>query len=76
MFDWIEKCEQSFEELEQKLVNALALTIPDASNQGIRCVLIQHDKMVTYTSRQLKSREQNYPTHDVELAVVAHALKI
>ena len=32
--------------------------------------------MVPYASRQLKPHEQNYPTHDLELAVVVFALKI
>ncbi|CAA0831291.1 Unknown protein, partial [Striga hermonthica] len=32
--------------------------------------------VVAYTSRQLKPHEQNYPTHDLELAAVVHALKI
>ena len=32
--------------------------------------------MIAYTSRQLKKHEVNYPTHDLELAVVVHALKI
>ena len=31
---------------------------------------------MAYTSRQLKPLEQNYPTHDLELAVVVFALKI
>ena len=31
--------------------------------------------MVAYGSRQLKTREINYPTHDLELAVVIFALK-
>jgi hypothetical protein len=29
-----------------------------------------------YASRQLWKHELNYPTHDLELAVVVHALKI
>ena len=29
----------------------------------------------TYASRQLKSHEWNYPTHDLELAIVVFALK-
>ena len=33
-------------------------------------------KVVAYGSRQLKIHEQNYPTHDLELAVVIFALKI
>ncbi|KAA0048134.1 ty3-gypsy retrotransposon protein [Cucumis melo var. makuwa] len=32
--------------------------------------------VVAYASRQLKSHEQNYPTHDLELAAVVFALKI
>ena len=32
--------------------------------------------MVAYALGQLKSHEQNYPTHDLELAVVVFALKI
>jgi hypothetical protein len=36
-----------------------------------------HDAhMVAYASRQLWKHEVNYPTHHLELAVVAHALKI
>ena len=31
---------------------------------------------MTYGSRQLKNHEQNYPTHDMELAAVVFALKI
>jgi hypothetical protein len=32
--------------------------------------------VVSYASRQLRKREENYPTHDLELAAVVHALKI
>jgi hypothetical protein len=32
--------------------------------------------VVAYASRQLRKHEENYPTHDLELAVVVHALKI
>jgi hypothetical protein len=37
---------------------------------------MQEGKLVSYASRQLKNHEENYPTHDLELAVVVHALKI
>ncbi|KAA0064005.1 pol protein [Cucumis melo var. makuwa] len=37
---------------------------------------MQQGKVVAYASRQLKSHEQNYPTHDLELAAVVFALKI
>ncbi|CAA0822272.1 Unknown protein, partial [Striga hermonthica] len=48
----------------------------DASRQGLGCVLMQDGRVVAYASRQLKPHEQNYPTHDLELAPVVHALKI
>ena len=48
----------------------------DASRIGLGCVLMQDGKVVAYASRQLEPHEQNYPTHDLELAVVVFALKI
>ena len=39
-------------------------------------MLIQVDKVVAYTSRQLKPYEKNYLAHDLELAAVVFALKI
>ena len=47
----------------------------DVSRQGLGCVLMKHGKVVAYASRQLKSDEQNYLTHDLELVVVVFALK-
>ncbi|KAA0048090.1 hypothetical protein E6C27_scaffold385G001650 [Cucumis melo var. makuwa] len=78
-FVWSKACEDSFQNLRQKLITTLVLTVPDgsgsfviysdASKKGLGCVLMQQGKVVAYTSRQLKSHEQNYPTHDLELAV-------
>lgn len=48
----------------------------DTSHKGLGCVLMQNGKAIAYASRQLKTYEQNYPTHDLELAVVVFALKI
>ena len=48
----------------------------DAPRIGLRCVLMQDWKVIAYASRQLKPHEQNYPTHDLELAIVVFALKI
>jgi hypothetical protein len=31
--------------------------------------------VIDYASRQLRKHEQNYPTHDLELATIMHALK-
>jgi hypothetical protein len=48
----------------------------DASRTGLGCVLMQDGRVIAYASRQLKKHEVNYPTHDLELAAVVHALKI
>ncbi|TYK02180.1 ty3-gypsy retrotransposon protein [Cucumis melo var. makuwa] len=85
-FVWSNAYEDSFQNLKQKLVTAPVLTVPDgsgsfliysdASKKGLGCVLMQQGKVVAYASRQLKSHEQIYPTHNLELAVVVFALKI
>ena len=85
-FIWSEACQNSFDELKQRLTTAPVLTLPsgsegftvycDASNQGLGCVLMQHDRVIAYASRQLKKHEVNYPTHDLELAAVVFALRI
>src|SRR3954471_683731 len=47
----------------------------NASCQGLGCVQMQERKVIAYGSRQLRSHEENYPTHDLELAAVIYALK-
>ena len=37
---------------------------------------MQGGKVVAYGSRQLKTHELNYPTHDLELAAMVFALKL
>ena len=84
-FVWNDVCEHSFQELKKRLTSAPILVIPerelgytvycDASRDGLGCVLMQLGKVIAYGSRQLKTHEQNYPTHDLELAAVIFALK-
>ncbi|XP_058726825.1 uncharacterized protein LOC131598218 [Vicia villosa] len=85
-FEWDSECEESFQKLKKKLTTAPVLVIPDpdrsyevfcdASKKGLGGVLMQDSKVVAYASRQLKSHEENYPTHDLELAAIVFALKI
>ena len=85
-FECDEKCEQSFKELKNRLITTPVLTLSttgagyvvfsDASRQGFGCVLIQTSRVIAYASHQLKKHEANYPTHDLELAVVVFVLKI
>ena len=85
-FVWSEKCQANFEELKKRLTTTPVLVLLDlsksfsiycdASRQGLGCVLMQEGRVVAYASRQLRKHELNYPTHDLELAGVVHALKI
>jgi hypothetical protein len=85
-FSWNEKCEEAFHTLRAHLTTAPVLAQPDnskpfdvycdASGIGLGCVLMQNNRVIAYASRALRTHEQNYPTHDLELAAVIHALKI
>jgi hypothetical protein len=85
-FEWTVECQASFEELRQHLTSAPLLVLPDltkkfdiycdTSRRGLGCLLMQEGQVVCYASRQLRKHEENYPTHDLELAAVVHALKI
>jgi hypothetical protein len=37
---------------------------------------MQEGRVISYASRQLRQHEEHCPTHDLELAIVVHALKI
>ena len=85
-FECSDKCHDSFQQLKEMLVEAPILMQPTSGKEytlysyalgiGLGCVLMQDGKVVAYASRQLKPHEQNYPTHDPELATVMIALKI
>ena len=49
--------------------------IVDACGQGIRGILQQEHHPIAYESCQLCTHEKNYPTHDLELLAIVHALK-
>jgi hypothetical protein len=48
----------------------------DASGKGLGCVLMQHEKVIAYALRQLKTHEVNYLGHNLELVAVVFALRI
>ncbi|WVZ63931.1 hypothetical protein U9M48_013522 [Paspalum notatum var. saurae] len=83
---WSSNCEEAFQTLKKLLTSAPVLAQPDvtkpfdvycdASGNGLGCVLMQEGRVIAYASRQLRKHEANYPTHDLELAAVVHALKI
>ncbi|GJW27082.1 putative reverse transcriptase domain-containing protein [Tanacetum coccineum] len=71
-----EKKKKLFQTLKQKLCSALILALPegtkdfvvycDASLKGYGAVLMQREKVIVHTSRQLKVHEENYSTHDLD----------
>ncbi|WVZ93207.1 hypothetical protein U9M48_039205, partial [Paspalum notatum var. saurae] len=83
---WGSNCEEAFQTLKKLLTSAPVLAQPDvtkpfdvycdASGNGLGCVLMQEGRVIAYASRQLRKHGANYPTHDLELAAVVHALKI
>ena len=85
-YEWGTKQESAFQMLKQKLCSAPILALPegidnfvvycDASHKGLGAVLMQNEKVIAYASRQLKTHEKNYTTHDLELGAVVFALKI
>ncbi|GJT70237.1 putative reverse transcriptase domain-containing protein [Tanacetum coccineum] len=85
-FNWTEKAEAAFQLLRQKLCSAPIISLPegsenfvvyyDASRKGLGVVLMQREKVIAYTSCQLKIHKKNYTTHDLELGVVVFALKM
>jgi hypothetical protein len=85
-FNWSSRCNEAFEQLKVLLTTSLVLAQPDiekpfdvycdTSGNGLGCVLMQEGRVVAYASRQLRRHEEHYPTHDLESAVVVHALKI
>ena len=83
---WIQKYEKTFTILKERLTIVLVLTIPDPHDDFLVCigdsldgldgVLSQNRKPIAYESRKLITHELNYATHNIELAVVDHELKI
>jgi hypothetical protein len=85
-FKWNPQCEDAFLTLKKLFTTAHVLIQPDidkpfamycdASGTGIRGVLMQDGRATAYASRQLQRHEEHYPTHDLELLAVVHALKV
>nr|GEW58027.1 putative reverse transcriptase domain-containing protein [Tanacetum cinerariifolium] len=85
-FEWETEAEEAFQTLKQKLCCAPILALPegsddfvvycDASLIGFGAVLVQREKVIAYASRQLRTHEENYMTHDLELGAVVFALRL
>ncbi|MCO5603492.1 hypothetical protein L7F22_057643 [Adiantum nelumboides] len=84
-FIWTEKRDFTFNILKNILAKSFVLkltdfektfeVIVDACAKGVGGILRQEGHPIAYKSRQLCIHERNYPTHDLKLLAVVHALK-
>nr|XP_009804253.1 PREDICTED: uncharacterized protein LOC104249515 [Nicotiana sylvestris] len=56
--------------------SSISALLTKLTHKGAKFQWTEHGKVIAYASRQLRKHEQNYPTHDLELAAVVFALKI
>jgi hypothetical protein len=83
---WSEACDEAFKHLKKLLTTSPVLAQPnttklfdvycDASGTSLGGFLMQEGRVISYSSRQLRRHEEQYPTHDLELAVVVMALRM
>nr|GEV96623.1 putative reverse transcriptase domain-containing protein [Tanacetum cinerariifolium] len=85
-FKWETEAEEAFQTLKQKLRCAPILALPEGSEdfvvycdeslRGFGAVLMQREKVITYAYQQLRTHEENYTTHGLELRVMVFALRL
>ncbi|GJY29808.1 putative reverse transcriptase domain-containing protein [Tanacetum coccineum] len=85
-YEWGKEEEEAFQTQKKKLCSAPILALPkgtedfvlycDASLKGYGAVLMQWENEIVYASRQLKTHEENYSTHDLELGAVVFVLRL
>lgn len=83
VFQWSDKCEESFQKLKALLTSTPILTLHvkgegftlycDASTISLGGVLM---KVVAYSLSKLKTHEKNYPNHDLELVAMVFVQKL
>nr|GFA63718.1 reverse transcriptase domain-containing protein [Tanacetum cinerariifolium] len=85
-YEWGKEEEEAFQLLKDKLCSAPILAMLegsvdfvvycDASLKGYRAALMQREKVIAYASRQLRTHEENYMTHDLELGATSSKLAL
>ncbi|GJZ35793.1 putative reverse transcriptase domain-containing protein [Tanacetum coccineum] len=86
LYEWGEEEDEAFQLLKQKLCCTPILALSegtkdfvvycDALLKGYGAIFMQWENVIAYASRQLKTHEENYTTHDLELGVVVFSLRI
>ena len=87
-FNWTDNCQNSFESLKSKLVEAPILAYPqlqegasefvlmtDASSLGLSAVMEQDGHVVAYASRTLSQSEKQYSVIQKECLAIVYATK-
>jgi hypothetical protein len=84
-FAWNAERDEALQTLKKLLTTSPMLAQPDitksldvyydASGTRLGCVLMKEGHVTVYSSRQLRLHEEHYPSHDLELAIVVHALR-
>lgn len=82
-FILFEKYQQDFDLLKYKLTNTPILKLLNlykyflvcinANDEGLGGVLMLEGHLVAYESKTFKDHENNYATHELELATIFHA---
>ncbi len=82
---WTAETEQAFQALKQALITAPVLATPDfnepfvvetdASNKGIRAVLMQKNHPIAFLSRALGTRHQGLSTYEKESLAIMLAVE-
>ena len=90
LYQWTPTCQDTFDELKQKLTQAPVLAFPDfsksfiletdASGSGLGAVLAQEQedgmvKPICYASRTLQTHEKNYGVSELEALAVVWVVK-
>ncbi|KAA3484788.1 DNA/RNA polymerases superfamily protein [Gossypium australe] len=79
-FEWIDKCQQSFDRMKALLTEAPVLVQLELGKEFViysdALLNVLECKVIAYASRQLKPHEKNYLIHDLELVAIVFALKI
>jgi hypothetical protein len=85
-WNWTRRCQDAFELLKQKLVEAPLLCTPDerlryevvtdAFDLGLGAVLLQKGHSVAFETRRLNSADLNYNITEKEMLAVVHALHV
>jgi hypothetical protein len=85
-FNWSQKCQDNFNKLKELLTTSSILRVADPDKDFIVCMdpskeglggfLTQEGNVICYESQKVKDHERHYVTHELELAVVIHALNM